>query len=76
MHPLVSVVTWTGTPTNGRDLRCLVAAGICLLVALHYLRRMFVPVGELARVVAAAAMVALSIGAALVLLVAISIGGR
>jgi hypothetical protein len=76
MNAFVSAAASTGTTENGHDLVYLAATGICLLTALHYLRQMAVPVGALVRVVAAAAMVALSIGAALALLVAITIGGR
>jgi hypothetical protein len=76
MNALVSATASIGTTENGHDLLYLAVVGICLLTALHYLRQMAVPVGPLVRVVAAAAMVALSIGVALVLLVTIAIGGR
>jgi hypothetical protein len=58
-----------------RELVYLASAGVCLLAALHYLKRMAAPVGPLVRVVAAAAMVALAIGVALVLLITVAIGG-
>ncbi|MEV6850859.1 hypothetical protein [Actinoplanes sp. NPDC051411] len=71
-----SVILSTGAAVSGYELFYLAVAGLCLLTALHYLRRMAVPVGPLVRAVAAAAMVALTIGGALVLLLAIAIGGN
>jgi hypothetical protein len=76
MNQLVSVTAVAGTAADGHELLYLAVAAICLLLALHYLRQMFVPMGELVRVLAAAAMIALSITTALALLVAITIGGR
>ena len=76
MYPSISSSASAGIEANGHDLLYLALTGACLLVALHYLGRTVAPVGPLIRIVAAAAMAALSIGAALVLLVAVTIGGR
>src|SRR5215213_3822339 len=57
--------SWTDQP-----LVFLVLAAFFLLIALRFMRRALAPVGALVQAVAAAALVAVSIGAALVLLAA------
>lgn len=58
------------------SLLFLAIAGLCLLLALHFLRRVVVPVGPLLQAAAAVAMVALSVGAALLFLIAAAWGAR
>jgi hypothetical protein len=68
---------WQGEPEFLRDHAAvyLFIAAICLIIALRYLRRALIPIGPLVRVVAAVAVVALAIGAALVLLTAAALSG-
>jgi hypothetical protein len=54
----------------------LVSAALCLVVALLFVRRALAPIGALVEAVVAAAMVALAIGAALVLLTAAALAGQ
>ncbi|HET6534404.1 MAG TPA: hypothetical protein VFH03_27800 [Actinoplanes sp.] len=54
-------------PRTDQPLLYLVLAGLFLLIALRFMKPAFAPVGVLARAVAAAAVVAVSIGLALIL---------
>jgi hypothetical protein len=57
--------SWTDQP-----IVYLVLAALSLLLALRFMKRALAPIGALVQAVAAAAMVAVSVGAALVLLAA------
>lgn len=61
---------------QGQALVYLLIAGICLMIALRNLRRVLAPLGAVLEVVAAATLVALAIGAALVMLTAAILTGR
>jgi hypothetical protein len=54
----------------------LMIAGVCLLLALRYMKKALQPVGALVQAAAAAALVAFSIGAAFVLLTAAALSGH
>jgi hypothetical protein len=54
----------------------LIIAIVCLVVALRFLRRALAPIGPLLQAIAATAIIALSVGAALVLLTAALLSGR
>ena len=62
---------WADRPAilDGK-LLVLIAAAFFLLIALRFMKRALAPIGALVQAVAAAALVAVSIGAALVLLAA------
>jgi hypothetical protein len=62
-------VSWTDQP-----LVFLVLAAFFLLIALRFMKRALAPVGALVQAFAAATLVAVSIGAALVLLAAAAFG--
>ncbi|HEX9998939.1 MAG TPA: hypothetical protein VGB74_00665 [Actinoplanes sp.] len=55
---------------QGHSALYLIPAGICLLVALRYVRRALSQLGPVLHAIVATAVVALSIGAALALLAA------
>lgn len=61
---------WNGFSLDESALLYLVLAGVCLMIALRYLRRALQPVGPLVQAFAATAVVAFAIGIALVLIVA------
>lgn len=65
-----------GIVATSHDLLYLAAAGAFLLIGLHHLVRMIALAGPIGRIFSAAAMVALSVGAALILLLAIMVGAR
>jgi hypothetical protein len=54
----------------------MLVAGLCLVLALRFVRAALAPIGPLVHAVAAAALVALAIGAALVFLTAAAFSGR
>jgi hypothetical protein len=54
----------------------LLVAALCLIFALRFMRTALAPIGPLLQAVAAAALVALAIGAALVFLTAAAFSGR
>ncbi len=60
---------------QGHSLVYLLCAAFCLVFALRLLRRMLAPVGPLLQAAAAAVLVAVAIGAALVLLAAAAVSG-
>jgi hypothetical protein len=60
----------------GPELLYLILAAICLLIALRFMRRTLVPIEALVDALVAAAVVAFTIGIALVLLVAAVLSGR
>jgi hypothetical protein len=62
--------------TGDHAVLYLLIAGGCLLLALRFVKRALQPVGQLVHAVAAAALVAFSIGAALVLLAAAALSGH
>jgi hypothetical protein len=62
--------------SSGHGLAYLVIAGVCLVVALRFMKRSLAPIGMIVHAVAAAAVVALAIGAALVFLTAAALSGR
>jgi hypothetical protein len=87
MHPILSSTApdseafrafWTRPPALQHDhgLIYLVVAGLCLIVALRFLRRALAPVGLLVQVAAAVAIVGLAVGAALALLTAAAFSAR
>jgi len=61
--------------TQQPGLLPLLVAGLCLLLALRFLKSALEPIGPLVHAVAAAALVALTVGAALVLLAVALFGG-
>jgi hypothetical protein len=73
MFELVSAASSRGNPIIPDADLATIFAILCLFVALAYLRRALVPIGPLLRVAAAAAIVALAVGAAVVLLITAAI---
>jgi len=53
----------------------VLVAGLCLLLALRFLKNALAPIGPLVQAVAAAALAALAVGAALVFLTVAVLGG-
>jgi hypothetical protein len=74
MQTPVGTADLDGLP--GNTVLYLLIAGVCLVVALRYLRRALIPLGPLLQAIAATAVVALAIGVALVLLAAAVLSGR
>jgi hypothetical protein len=56
-------------------LAYLVLAGVCVVVALTYLRRALAPMGVVVQAIAAGAVAVLAVGIAVVLLALAAIGG-
>jgi hypothetical protein len=69
---------WASEPAFLRDraLVYLVIAGVCLLVALRFLRRVLAPIGLLVHAIAAVAIVTLAVSAALLFLAASALSGH
>jgi len=78
MHPIFSTAPGSGAVRAPRDHRLLylIVAALCLVAALRFLRRALAPIGVLVQVTAAAAMVGLAVGAALVFLTAAALSAR
>jgi hypothetical protein len=64
------------TQPGSHALLYLFIAGLCLVLALRAMRAALAPIGQLVQAVVAAALVALAIGAALVLLTAAAVSGH
>ena len=73
---VASLVSPASNQLGVQPLLYVVIAAICLVLALRAMRSVLIPIGQLLQAVAAAALVALAIGAALVLLTVAFLSGR
>ncbi len=74
--PLLSLLAvGAAARPSGRQSLYLLAAAICLVVALRFLKRALAPIGVVVQVVAAALVVAVAVAAALAFLAAAAVVG-
>lgn len=75
MNRSFTAIPSTDFVANGHDLLYMAAAGMFIALVLNAAKQVTVSIGELVRLASTVAMVVLSAGAALALLVVITVGG-